>query len=833
MFVAVAGATAILAVAAASGPLFLGSLRTATLHERAAQVCPQASQPGIANPTSTPQSGADVRHADTRVRDATRRAGLPAPYLVAHASAAIPPTGGAGMDEVELLSRPGAVEHVHVLRSAGGSGLWLPESLARGAGLRPGRSITLGTGPRQLTARIAGTYRDLPGTQLVAGVNLPRYWCTWQPLIVPTPERSPPPLVLTDLPTVLAAGQSINAHWYVPIDVDQLSTPDAADVVRRASGVYGKATAGQLPLYVGSTTLSAEVGDADRTLTGLRGPLLAVSAAGVFAGVLLLAGAGGFWTIRRSAELRLLASRGTPPVAIAAKAALEMLAAVVVGGLVGWSGAIALVRAFGPSTLLDPGSSMSAGLTVAVAAAAGLLVASCVGGAAVRDRSGRRLSVAALVPLELAALAAAVVSERLIDSQGGASVGKHNVVAVNSLMLVSPLLDLAVCLPLVGAIAAWAARRSGRVAGRLPVAGYLAGRGLAARAVAAGALAGLVGLPVGIFVYSFSLTGTIQSGVRQKSLTYVGADHAIGTVAQPAAAIDTRGAGTAVSVITGGAQIGATQVSVLGVEPSGFSRHAYRGDALHGELAKLTTGRVVPAILVNAGHIAPHRLELRDTTLRIRVIDRMTTFPGLRDRHQPLLVVNRDALTHVDPFVNRDEEVWTGNDDLPSCLSALMKDHIRIRYEIALTRFVDASALLPVTWAFDYLTALGGLVALLALTGLVTATAARTRRRATAYHLFRRMGMSSRTHQRAIVAELGAVVLLGLVSGAGLAMAAVALIYRALDVNTAYPPPAPLVLPRGVLTISVVVAAATVVLTAVQAHRQASRSSPAEAMRLE
>ena len=74
VLLAVAGTCALLAMAAASGPLFLSSVGAASLQGRVAEQCPEADRPAVSAPPGRVQG-------DT-VRAAMAAAGLPAPYAV-------------------------------------------------------------------------------------------------------------------------------------------------------------------------------------------------------------------------------------------------------------------------------------------------------------------------------------------------------------------------------------------------------------------------------------------------------------------------------------------------------------------------------------------------------------------------------------------------------------------------------------------------------------------------------------------------------------------------------------------------------------------------------
>ncbi len=153
VFVAVALASAVLAIAAASGVLFLSTVGSAALHARAAADCPEAALPGAT--TWADPRGLDAARAAGQAQ--FRAAALPDPYSV---SVAVTQVLGA---PAELLSRAGALDHVVKLTAAtpagqSGAGVWIPNDLAARGHLRVGSRLRLPTGA---TVDVAGIYRSL------------------------------------------------------------------------------------------------------------------------------------------------------------------------------------------------------------------------------------------------------------------------------------------------------------------------------------------------------------------------------------------------------------------------------------------------------------------------------------------------------------------------------------------------------------------------------------------------------------------------------------------------------------------------------------------------
>jgi putative ABC transport system permease protein len=146
---------------------------------------------------------------------------------------------------------------------------------------------------------------------------------------------------------------------------------------------------------------------------------------------------------------------------------------------------------------------------------------------------------------------------------------------------------------------------------------------------------------------------------------------------------------------------------------------------------------------------------------------------------------------------------------------------------------VDATNYLAVTWSFGYLQALAALVGLIAIGGLLLYLATRQRSRIASYAMGRRMGLSRRAHLRSLLIELGALLAAAWLLGAGLAVAAVYLVYARLDVDPTRRPPPLLTLPVIVFITSAAVIAVVVLLAGFSAQRSADRADISEVMRLD
>src|SRR3954471_5318811 len=384
--VAVLVTSAILACAVASAPLFLSSAKSAALQQQLAPPkCAEASWPAIGGnfamlPGAPP---ADLATAADAYRGAFAAQGSTSTRsLLINRSIGVSgnPQGGMPVADprgvlltlpANVLWRPGATDHVHVVESGGGPGVWLPASYAAVAKAHPGDRITMAGAP----VTVAGVYTDLYDT--VPGA----YWCDYGDLYLnlASANTAPPPLVLaSDQATffqLASAAQFFGVTEAVPTARTGLSVTEGRSLIPEAQRVatakpVGAADAGTATVQTfGSLELTEPItlvgAGIDQRLPeavaraslierGLRGPVIPVAVAGGLLALVLVASAGSFWADRRENEVRLLAARGVGPVPLAGKAALELGLPALAGAAVGWAASRLLTAAIGPADDLDP-----------------------------------------------------------------------------------------------------------------------------------------------------------------------------------------------------------------------------------------------------------------------------------------------------------------------------------------------------------------------------------------------------------------------------------------------------------------------------------------------
>jgi len=873
IILAVLAATIILACASSSATLFLSSAASESLRRTIAADCPDASYPSIqvgpitsVGPERTDvleppywrgqpyENVEDLAALDAQGHAALIGAGYPAPSHTALAvdPAMVGPTTDINpLHQGRLLYQDGATEHIVPISRGPAHGIWVPDSLATMLRLRAGQTVPLnyvsgaaGVLPG-VTVPVAGIYHDL------ADQSAGPYWCSHAALLrVGLESRAMALLIATDAATFArvqrVTGTGATHYWASPIKTDGLTLNGARDVVAGQADAYRRfghpppqdlgarnSGSGQMPVFALQTTLVRD---------GLRGPVVPIALGGTLLALLLVGAAGSFWADRRSREVRLLASRGVSPAALARKAMLELAGPAVAGTLIGWQAARWLVQAVGPNPHLDHAAPGQALLTAAVALGAGLALLALVAGqrsrAATERPVGARRSRLAAVPWELLLLAAA--GGCYLRLRGGdAVVLDRNVAQINLLVVAFPLLFLAGAVALAMRVAVLGVGWLTVLAGRRWPAWYLASRRITAARLSTVTLLVAAAMPIAMLVYAAAQTQTSQRTLNAKYQVFVGSTAAVRTIDPLTTTPETARVGTVVTRYLDSKADG-QNVTLLAIDPDTFAGAAFWDDRfadqpLAGLLDALRgpapDGRV-PAIFVPGDGPLPALPDIRLGTRTVHLAPAATArlFPGRR-LSAPMLIVSAARLGPVDPHAGSTNELWTTG-PAAAAEAAVLAQRAHV-YDIVRQQSVfEAANFLGISWTFGYLAALAALVGLVAIGGLLLYLETRQRSRIAAYALGRRMGLTRATHLRSLLAEFGTLLITAFAVGAGLAWVAVLLVYHRLDVDKNRPPGPLLTVPTaallgGALAVLLVVAAASL-----YAQRAADRTNVAQVLRL-
>lgn len=809
---AVIGAALLLGAAAASGPLYLSSARSAMLHAEVGALSPTEAGWTVELPVVPT---AEALSAVGEALDGGR-------------------AGVAGLDPARRHARSVPVtlqvEGAEVRVRLVADGLTIPS----GGGLRAPAELDLGEGTQ---VAVRSGRRQTPAQISEVG---------------PTPRDGDLPELLGSLPLVLdlaaQAGAAVTMTWVHPLDSSEVDPEMAARRLRglvdaaqdRRTGLGGRlAEIADVSTRVRSESeLPAAFRRAQAGQAALAGPILGLWAAALLVGLGVLVGTALLRARRRRWELSILAVRGVPPASQGGRALLESTAPLVVGVAAGAGVALVAVAGLGPGGLVTEGVRPGV-VAAAVAASAALLLIAAATAASVRNAgvgASRRRTRLGRAPWELLPLALAVLTYQRMGTAAQTA-------GMDPLQLAFPALALAGAIPAAARLLGTQLGHLRRMGTRSSAAVMLALRRLAASPGATIGLVATAGVAVGLLTTASTVAASATDTARAKAELAVGAE-AAGPVGFGEA---TPGAGT--SVVHRGRGVlrpGDLEVDVLLVVPETFAdvaswRPSFADRDLSGLLAVLAAAPAgtgarapVPAILVGAPATArPTALAGGGLGFPITVAARAAAFPGLGP-DRPLIVLDRAVVeaasgSPAGPPLLR-TEVWaTGGESTAvqrAVAAGALTDELR-----TLAAEADTAPLRATRWTLAYLQAVAAVAGLLAALALGLALAERQRPRDVSYVLTRRMGLARAAHRRAVLAELGALLTAALVLGGGLGLLVARLAAPAADPLPALPPAPLFTVPWAVLGIMVGVAALLCVLGAAAVQRHADRVRMGEVLR--
>ncbi len=700
-----------------------------------------------------------------------------------------------GSRPVVIGTRTGYVDHLRPIGpTVPGDGIWVPDDVATALDLHAGDEVAIGVQDNRSSVRVVGVYPSL----VQHGYD--GYWCSLRPYLgtgTTFSDSAPPPLVLTDASTLagLRARYALNqraATVELPLSSRPRTLSAAQLAVKRLDRLEAAVPDFNNGTGVVNPTANTRLRYATKRAAAIRasvaGAVAPMAVVSALVALGLVCGVTGSWLDRRRTEVRLLWVRGVPAPLIGLKAVLELLVPVALGLLAGYGFAVLAIPWLGPSRYLDPGVVGWAGLWVLAGFAAALVAVLLTVVLRLRqglERIGRRRSP---VPLlwEVPVLLLAAWSLHRFNEKGLPTVEGDALPPIDVLSLLFPLLFLAGGLGLAARLLRLTLGLTRRLGRRWPMTWYLAVRRLAAERDAVLVLAGLAAMAVGVVVYGSGLVRSTNATVRAKAGVELGADVAVrfATPGIPPALV-----GRATIARTGReGDYGGARVHLLMVDPATFADGAYWNDdfadrplaTLLQELAAPTADGSVPAIAVN-GNLAPSGTfvasDLGAPQGELRVVDRVTTFPGMGPV-QPTLVVAEGRAPALEDGM--DLQVWTrGTGD--EVRRAAADAGRSIVFLVDAKQLTDTSPALPIVWTFSFVQGLGVMVGLLAVVGLVAYVDARQRQRSVATSLLGRMGLPAGRQWRSLALELAVLAAVAVLLGTVLGWVAVGAVNSHLD----------------------------------------------------
>jgi putative ABC transport system permease protein len=876
----------LLGLATAAAPLYVSSVGSAAVAVQVGQQCRTALGDAAVGSGRVQQVDAATRSLNRVSQSDLSRAGaadggLDRSVVTLDSGIAVRPVGGRPRIEAQLVSRTGALSHIEILASKPGPGVFVSDDVASLLRIRPGNMIRLAiddpaadasAAGRQTLVRVRGVYRGLVGTVL------PSYWCSQTSIFgVPDSPFPPPPVVLADQPTFRSTFSSLGQSTVSYFDWERPVNPDVT--LGEARTVASGETDFHTTIDTGSSG-SVDRGSPGRTVPGwtaargfevsdpvplqypfvtrhalavqkvVGGAITPTALASALIAILLMAAAGLYWVEKRRLELQLLLSRGVGVGAIGVKACLEGLVPIVLGIACGCFGAIGLVKTLGPSSELDAtylrlAVFLSLGGTAVAVTSMGLVAAVRLRRTVSRSRPAGGLRNWPRAAFELVLLGLTLLAWRDLGHPTLVA-GSTTAAPTTTAFLVFPLLFLVCSISLATHLLFLLFRsrwpRTATRASPFPV--WLSVRRVSASPAIASVVVASVAVTSGVYFFAAIVKQSQQQTLHAKAETFVGGDVSadVGRIQRLPRALSA--VATEVLADSYGPTVGSTSVDVLGVDPATFGRGAFwdasyssssSSSSLGDLLSRLGTparrhGAPLPVIVVGDTRLSLRRGLLLPGASRpspVTMVGRVDYFPG-QNGTQPLIVVDRNYLGRLDPSAQ--PEVWAHGTEA-SVLSQLERVGATTPIVVTSANVLDLTSFASIGWTFAYLQALSVIMGAGVVFGIVLFLNARSRSRALAYALARRMGLSRRQAWMTTGIEVGALLMAGLGLGIVLGWFLAGTIDRHLNPLPDLPPATLMSVPWSLFGLGLALTAILWIAITSWAQSMADRAKAAELMR--
>jgi hypothetical protein len=865
LFVAVAGAALILALAVSAGPLLLSTSASNAVQDAVDDVSTYGAGVALVKVDRTYLPG--TRDLTFVPRDEALRERLGGiPHLGDRKLALLSGpqdirTDGGGDSQVRLLSKTDVLDNVTIVEDGGPSeGVWVSDATADSIGAEMGDVVTIGSVELPIEGIYKARFRE-PAAP---------YWRTLYNAIYPRCDdcSPPPPFALVEQDQMIQlAGElrfpALEQHWQFPLaDPSTLTLEQTREVVAELEDfeleLFSNEGIGEFfactricQNYTGSridytSRLSAALDAATSELASIDGPLRLLSIAGTIVAAAVVAAAGYFLTARRKTELDWMFARGFSPLRIAGKVWLESLLPVSTGVALGSLLTLGAVRLFSQGNPVDPSAIATAAISAVIAipsaaALVALVTTIFYGRSPIRTREERWWSA---IPFEIVLIVLAAWSYKRL-SDGGGLVGGSNGTPQGSLHLsLFPLALIGVVAGLgARAVVAALSRRRGRGA-RNPAL-YLATRRMAGATGLVRMLLTSCSVALGVFAYSHSLVGSIDRSMYVKSEIGTGADVAATIRPDQEADPDFPFPVTKVTTITNIRSDDDRVLDLLVVDPETFADAAFwessfSARSLEDLMRDLAApgGSAVPAIVVgDTGEL--RGLDVDGISVPIDVVARPKAFPGM-SKVAPLVVASVEPLRTAfeaddgaDPMRTPGvvTELWLRGD--PNAVSASLRAANSVPYDIFTAEEVRSGPeTKAITATFASLRLLGAGVGILSVVGLLLYLQARQRARILSNSLSGRMGLRRRDRALALLFEIGMLLTFAVLAGGLGGIAAGRLVLGHVDPrpeiapDPVFEPSVPSLVALGIALIVVSL------LGGLVAHRRTERSDVAAVMRV-
>jgi putative ABC transport system permease protein len=881
LFVALAVGSMLLALAAASYPLFISATASDLLRSEIAQPSISSYGAGIgfrAGGMPLPDPANEDPHAPVP-KTGSAFTGLvsKSPYLepVRETTLGLVVNVTRADDAnrtstARLFAGDDAASNVHLTSGTAEGGALIPDLVASSLNVGPGDTISLPSpGGAPVTVPVSGVYRSLyKGTSN-------GYWLPWYDQLVVYCSTCPPPPqpIILERAQFLEVSSEIGQRraafsWVAPLapglSLDQATKQaaftnalhhridtgddDIAKLLRHCyTTFFGFCGSGNVPVV--SSQLPLVVRTVDRRVTTVEGPAKLLRAAGLAVALIVIAAVGAFAMAARRVEATLLFARGAGPVTVGVRSTLESVLPAAVGAATGFGLALLLVKWLGPSAPVGSNDMRDAIRATLIAPGVAIVLIGIVSSVSFLRHSEHhraRLGVLAKVPWEIGLAAASLVVFARLRSGGAfvadAALGTKR---PSVLLLAFPVLFIAGFATIVARLftlgCAWLRRRSAR----MPSAPYLAVHRMAGAANLTMLLVAAAGLSLGLFVQALTVAGSMRTTVDAKAEVFIGSDVQATIDYGYTRPVDFPAPFTRVIREYQAGTIPSGQTfDLLTIDTRTFTDGAFWNDTFADrplpELVHALEGGIeggVPILIAGGSDISPTSMHIDQEDVPVRVVGRANAFPGMTTL-RPLIVVDErrlleqlgDAPNPLDE-PNTSTELWIKG-SLARANEAITTLPYTPGLVLTANEVEDIPYIAAVIDTFLVMNGLGLAAALLVIAAMLMYLQARQRSQVVSYGLSLRMGMSSSGHLRALVAELATMLGLAYVAGASLAVVSAHLLVPLLDPLETIPPTPLLIVPATLVAITAPVLLLVAVAGGWLTDRRARAADLGQVMRL-
>jgi putative ABC transport system permease protein len=350
-------------------------------------------------------------------------------------------------------------------------------------------------------------------------------------------------------------------------------------------------------------------------------------------------------------------------------------------------------------------------------------------------------------------------------------------------------------------------------------------------------LAGATSVPIALAAYGATVTGSVRTTIADEARLHIGSDVILTLNKRTPVPASLARQATEVLRLDG-AIIGGVQTDLLAVDPDTFARDAYWDDRLDdASLSALmdpiragtpdgTPRRIVAAARTPSG--TQQATWGGDPVLGGDVEVLSTGVLPAQRTGYPIALVPKDALGDDTRYAV--VQLWVRGD--PAAIRAAAEAaHLPVKRIQSAGELYANSLWEPLTYTFDYLTALSLLTGVVTLVGLLLYLESQAPLHRRAYVLLRRMGLSAGSHRRALLGELALPLLSGLAGGVAVAGGLTAALGMDFEMNPGIPPDTVIDVPVRPLVLIAAAVVAVALGAAAYAQTRIGRADPSEVLR--